>query len=79
MNETQARILILGDQLRTDLRYAEYISEKLDMSYPGIARYLREMKHKGWVRFTRTKRKFVITSVSMEKLEEAKKVLENVG
>jgi len=79
MNQTQAKILILCENLRTDLRYAEYISDKLDMNYYSIASYMRKMKMKKWVKFAKTKNKVVVTSVDLSQLEQAKKVMDDVG
>ena len=77
MNTTQAKIIMLCDNLHTNLRYAEYIASRIGMSYDKTAAYLRSMKNQGWVKFSKTKNKVIITSVNQTYLEQAKEVLKN--
>lgn len=75
MNQTQAKILIFCENSATELRYAEYIAEKLEKDYNQTNNYLRRMELRGWISLAKSKHKKIVTSVSMTALQQAKEVL----
>ena len=77
MNETQARILVLCENLERSLAFAEYISAKLDVDYNKISRYCRQMQHKGWLKMQKSGKKKLIFALSVAAIQDAKGFLEN--
>lgn len=77
MNPTEAKILVLCENLHTDLRYPEYISAKMGKSYTLVSRYIRQMSQKEWIRTTRYHTKKLVVVVQQHALERAKEVLKD--
>ncbi len=72
MKPMEAKVLLLINGLATDLRYGEYISNKLDKHYPYMNSMLRFMEQRGWIRMVKYKHRKLITSIDPGVLDEAR-------
>ena len=79
MKLMEAKVLLLIHTLATDLRYGEYLSNKMDKHYPYMNSLLRFMQQRGWIRMVKYKHRKLITSIDPGILDEARAVMELEG
>ena len=79
MKIMEAKVLLVINSLSTDLRYGEYLSNKMDKHYPYMNSMLRFMEQRGWIRMVTYKHRRLITSIDKTILDEARAVMEVEG
>ena len=68
---SEARILVLLKNLEVRLRFARFISKKLDMDYAYTLEILDKMVYKGWIQKDKQITKFYYHILKAAPLEEA--------
>lgn len=71
MNKTLAKMLLIINQLSTDLRYAEYIADKMGIHRPNVSADIRSMERAGWLKTSRYKQRKLITNLDEQAVKEA--------